>query len=122
MLTSSDSAFYVLKNNFGLLIIHLYVDDALIFTDKDPLLVQFTTFIDSKSKLKWTQRPTLYLGIKLAFSDEGCLVVISQPQYIEMTLDCFALTNCKIAKTLFPQKTILTPGTAEEPEASKELP
>lgn len=120
--TSSDGAVYVLKNDVGLLLIHLHVDDALIFSDSEDLFSQFKTFIDSKYKLKWTMQPTLYLGIKISFNSQGRLLQISQPQYIESTLDQFALTNCKTATTPFPQKIRLTPGTAEEIEAAKDIP
>lgn len=120
--TSSEGAVDVLKNRLGLLLIHLHMDDALVFADNDELLDQFSTFINSKYKLKWTLRPTLYLGIKLHFSEDGDSITISQPQYIESTLNRFALTNCEYAMTPIPQKTVLLPGDAEEIEAAKDVP
>lgn len=120
--TSSDSAVYVLKNDLRLLLIHLHVDDALIFTNSEDLFQKFKSFINSKYKLKWTESPSLYLGIKLHFSGDGKCIQISQPQYIETTLDRFAMTNCKVANTPFPSKTVLAPGSVEEVEAARDIP
>lgn len=118
----SDSAVYVLKNDLGLLLIHLHVDDSLIFCDSDILFDQFQSFIDSKYKLKWTMDPKLYLGIKLDISEDVNVINLSQSQYIDTTLDRFAMTNCKTATTPFPSKLVLTAGTAEEIEAAKDIP
>lgn len=119
---SSDSAVYVLRCNLGLLILHLHVDDSLVFCDNDELFSKFQTFINSKYKLKWTEKPTLYLGIKLDIADDGSYIKISQSHYIKSCLERFAMVNCKAAKTPLPQKTILSPGTSEEIEQAKDIP
>lgn len=83
---SSDSAVYVMKDKRGLLIIHLHVDDSLVFSDNPELLASFESFINAQYSLKWTRKPTLYLGLKLDIADDMSTIKISQPQYTEFVL------------------------------------
>lgn len=118
----SNSAVYVMKESRGLLIIHLHVDDSLVFSDSDCLLQDFETFINSKYELKWTRQPVLYLGIKLNIASDSSCIKISQPQYINTVLERFCLVNCKPARSPLPQRTSLITGTPEEVEAAKDIP
>lgn len=118
----SDSAVYFLQDPLGMLVIHLHVDDSLVFCNNDELFDKFKAFIDSKYSLKWTMSPTLYLGIKLDISADGSLVRISQSHYIESTLERFGMLNCKAAKAPLPQKLVLAPGSAEDIEEAKNIP
>lgn len=117
----SDSAVYFLKDPLGLLVIHLHIDDSLVFCDSDDLFNKFKAFIGSKYSLKWTMAPSLYLGIKLDFSDDGSVVSISQTHYIESTLERFGMVNCKAAKAPLHQKVVLSPGLAEDIEEAKNI-
>lgn len=87
-----------MKDSRGLLIIHLHVDDAMVFSDSDQLLLDFETFIDHHYDPKWTGHPTLYLGIKIDISSDMESIKTSQPQYIEMVLEWYCLVNCNTAK------------------------
>lgn len=113
--TVSDKAVYVVMDKRGLIIIHLHVDDSLVFCDNEDFLAEFKTFIHSVYKLKWTENPTLYLGIKININ-------ISQPQYIESILDRFSMTNYKASKAPLPAKIILLPGTEDKVRAAQDLP
>lgn len=106
----------------GLLIIHLHVDDSLVFCDNADFLQEFKTFIHSAYKLKWTEKPTLYLGIKIDIDEGARSITISQPQYIESILDRFSMTNCKASKAPLPAKISLVPGTEDEIRAAQDLP
>lgn len=119
---SSDSAVYVMKDQRGLIIIHLHVDDGLVFSNPDQLLKEFETFLDSQYDVKWTRKPTLYLGIKLDVAEDFSSIKISQPQYIKMVLECFCMVNCKAARSPLPAKTALVAGTPDEIDEAKDIP
>ena len=111
-----------MKDKRGLLIIHLHVDDSLVFSDNPELLSSFESFINQQYNLKWTRKPTLYLGLKLDIADDMSSIKISQPQYIDFVLERFAMVNCNPAKSPIPQKTELPTGNAEEVEFAKDIP
>lgn len=111
-----------MKDSRGIIIIHLHVDDAMVFCDSDKLLDTFVDLINSQYDLKWTQKPVLYLGIRLEIADDMSSIKISQPQYIEMILERFFMVNCTAAKSPFPQRTPLIAGTCEEVEEPKDIP
>lgn len=72
--------------------------------------------------MKWTEKPSLYLGIKIAYDLNSQLCSISQTHYIKTVLDRFKLTNCNAVKTPLPVKTFLRSGTETEIAAAKDLP
>lgn len=118
----SDSAVYVLLDSRGLLLIHLHVDDALVFCDSQKLLTEFEHFINNAYDLKWTRKPTLYLGLKLDIAEDKSSIKVSQPQYVESVLERFCLVNCNPAKSPLPQRLSLVTGTPEEVEVAKDVP
>lgn len=117
----SDDAVYVYKGKLGFLVIHMHVDDSMIFADSESLLSTFRTFLSSKYELKWTEKPVLYLGIKLSFGSDGS-ISLSQPQYVESILDRFAMTNCNTVKSPLPGNAVFTAATDEEVDDAKDLP
>lgn len=118
----SDSAVYVCKDQLGLLILHLHVDDSMVFASSTEVMERFKTFIHGEYDLKWTDKPTLYLGIRITTSDDGSFIGINQSHYIESTLERFAMTNSKPVKSPLPHKTILNPGSDEDIKAAADLP
>lgn len=120
--TPSDPAVYTLKNRLGVVIIHLHVDDSLLFCSSAQLLEEVMTFLDSVFTVKWTTNPTLYLGIELRFNHDTATCSLSQTHYIETVLDRFKMTNCNSVRTPLPVKTFLKAGTDEEIAQAKDLP
>lgn len=53
----SDSAVYVVQDERGILIIHLHVDDSLVFCSSESLIVEFQSFLNSQYEVKWTKQP-----------------------------------------------------------------
>lgn len=106
----SDNAVYVCKDDLGLLILHLHVDDSMVFASSMDVMDRFKTFIHGEYDLKWTDKPSLYLGIRIDISDNGTLIGINQSHYIESTLEKFAMVNFKPVKSPLPHRTILNPG------------
>lgn len=120
--TPSDPAVYVVKNVKGILCIHLHVDDSLVYSSNNDLLQEFVRFLDSVFDVKWTAKPSLYLGIKIMYNSTTRTCTLSQAHYIETVLDRFGMTNCNPVKTPLPAKTFLSTGTTEEIDLAKERP
>lgn len=118
----SDSAVYVCKDDLGLLILHLHVDDSMVFASSTAAMERFKLFIHGEYDLKWTDKPSIYLGIRVTISDDGTFVGINQSQYIESTLEKFSMVNCKPVKSPLPHRTILHPGTSKDVAAAVDLP
>lgn len=120
--TQSDSAVYVCKDDLGLLILHLYVDDSMVFASSTAVMERFKQLIHQEYDLKWTDKPSLYLGVCINVLDEGSFIGLNQSHSIESTLERFVMSNCKAKKSPFPHRTILNPGSKEEIATAVDLP
>lgn len=100
----ADTAVYVMKDARGLLILHVHVDDSLVFSDNEDLLRSFRDHMNEAYTVKWNEEPALYLGIKIEVQEDS--VSIGQSHYIDSILDRFGMTNRSIAKTPVPAKTV----------------
>jgi len=120
--TNSDQAVYVLKNSEGILIIHLHVDDSDVFCSFQALLHRFRAFLDKAYTVKWTEDPSLYLGIHMTYDRTAGTVRISQRHYIESMLDTIAMTNCNPSKIPLPSTIPMTTGSDCEMDQAKDLP
>lgn len=119
----SDSAVYIRQDDAGLLILHLHVDNSMVFASSQAVMDKFKIFLESEYQVKWTNQPSLfYLGIHLTISADGSLITIDQEHYIESTLEHFAMVNRKSVKSPLPHRTILAPGSDEDIEEVKDLP
>lgn len=120
--TPSDPAVYVVNDERGILFIHLHVDDSLVMSNSSKFLLQFQTHLNEKYTVKWTPKPTLYLGIQIDYDQSRKTLRLSQTHYIESVLDRFSMTNCNVSKTPLPPNTILTSGSAEDVAEASDLP
>lgn len=50
----SDSAVYVRHDHEGLLILHLHVDDSMVFSSSPAVMKSFRAFLESQYNVKWT--------------------------------------------------------------------
>lgn len=120
---ASYSAVYVWRDDAGILILHLHVNNSMGFASSSKLLNDFKSFLHQEYELKWTEQPThYYLSIWITVSDDGSIIGLNQSHYIEYTLEQFAMVNCKAAKPPFPCCKIMSPGSDEEVEEAKDLP
>lgn len=120
--TVSDSTVYVAQDELGLLILHLHFDNSMVFASLDAVMACFKIFIHSQYDLKWTDPPSIYLGIQILLPSENTFIAINQYHYIESTLERFAMVNCNPVKSPLPQKTMLVAGSADDIAAAINLP
>lgn len=120
--TPSDPAVYVANDHRGILFIHLHVDDSMVMSNCSKLLLDFQSHLNAAYTVKWTPKPTLYLGIQINYDQPSRTIRLTQKHYIEDVLNRFAMTNCHTAQTPLPVNTILRSGTAEEIADAAGLP
>lgn len=80
-----DTAVYVRQDDAGLLILHLHVDDSMVFASSPKVMEDFKSSLELEYDVKWTNSLNLYLGIRISVSDDGTLIGITQDHYIEST-------------------------------------
>lgn len=120
--TPSDPAVYVANDDRGILFIHLHVDDSMVMSNSPAFLSEFQTHLNSIYTVKWTLKPSLYLGIQIDYDKAAKKLTLRQTHYVENVLDRFAMTNCNPTKTPLPTGTILISGSREEVKEASELP
>lgn len=94
----------------------------MVMSDSSDLMTAFRTHLDNKYTVKWTEKPTLYLGIQIDYDQHAKRLRIYQTYYIENVLYRFAMTNCNTVKTPLQANTILVSGTDLEVAEASELP
>lgn len=120
--TPSDPAVYVVNDERGILFIHLHVNDSMVMSNLTAFLLQFQTHLNEKYTVKWTHKPTLYLGIQNDYDQSAKSLRMTQTHYIESVLDRFSMKNCNASKTPLPPNTILTSESEAEVAEAANLP
>lgn len=82
---------------------------------------RFKSFIHTQYDLKWTDSPSLYLGIVINISSDGSRIGLNQSHYIESTLNCFSMANFNPVKSPLPHKTTVSAGGLEDFAAAIEF-
>lgn len=120
--TQSDPAVYIVNDHRGILFIHLHVDDSMVMSNSPKFLQAFQSHLNTTYTVKWTPKPSLYLGIQLEYDQNARKLSLHQSHYIENVLDRFAMTNCNPAKTPLPTGTILLSGSDDDIKQAADLP
>lgn len=63
--TQSNPAVYIANDHRGILIIHLHIDDSMVMSNSPDFLLEFQSHLNTTYTVKWTPKPSLYLGIQL---------------------------------------------------------
>lgn len=79
------------------IVLCLYVHDILLFGSNIRIINKTKSFLCNKFEMKDMGVANVILGLKLSRSING--IVISQPYYVEKTLEKFNNTICKPVKT-----------------------
>lgn len=92
------------------MVIALYVDDFLIFSNNVNETNKLKCILDSEFKIKDLGRVQKYLGMNIQVK-KNCnsyTITVDQQQYIEELLQKFEMTNCKTADTPIESKLNVT--------------
>jgi hypothetical protein len=125
VLSLYDSCIFVLTKNEEMCVVLLWVDDLLIGTKDDKLLLLLTRSLEVKYKFKIIKEPTLFLGVRLKRNRKLKTLEFSQTPYLDELLDRFKMENCNSIATPIEhgkQYTKSTNMTREETEYMADKP
>jgi hypothetical protein len=77
------------------IIICLYVDDFLIFSNNSKQTEQLKRVLSSKFKIKDLGPVKCYLGMRINVDKQNNVITVDQQKYIEQILSKFQMSNCK---------------------------
>jgi len=95
----SDSSLYF--NQSSSIIIHIYVDDGLIFGELREEIIQFMEDLKKNYTLKVKERPSQHLGYCLDWKPDGSVLIHQQP-FCEKILEEFKMLDSKIVLSPAP--------------------
>lgn len=98
----ADKCLYVKKDQHGLVYLLLYVDDILIASCNQEILLQVQSQLMSKFKMRDLGEASHFLGIKITRNENG--MFLSQESYLQKVLQKFAMDLCAPVKTPLERK------------------
>lgn len=107
---------YIMRNENKILIIAVYVDDLLIFSNYDPWLLDVKTYLSQTFKMKDLGPAKHCLGMRICQTSDA--ITLDQQTYIEEILERFEMNNCKPAATPMNVSEKLT--REDQPKTDKE--
>lgn len=122
----ADQCIYYMIKNDDILIVALYVDDFLIFSNNLALETKLKNCLEQNFKIKNMGEVMSVLGMKVTRNKEDGSIAIDQRQYIEKLLVKFGMDDCNpVATPLDPNQRLtkeMSPSNAFERSEMKNIP
>lgn len=119
-----DPCIYYKKNKEKILIIAVYVDDLLIFSNDTKMKNEVKKALMDRLKMKDLGQAHYILGMKITRDRKNGIIYLDQEKYIKNMLERFNMTDCKPVST--PMDQILSkdmqPKTKNEKEKMEDVP
>ena len=93
--TTSDPGVYVLFIGRDIIILLIYVDDALFISSSKPLLKQYKTRFMKTWESRDLGEATEYLGMRITRNRKKHTLTLDQTSYADKVVKQFQLDNCK---------------------------
>lgn len=122
----TDQCIYFLEGKENILIVTIYVDDILIFSDSDELDLDIRNKLSGTFKMKDLGEASSILGIRITRNKKLNTITIDQESYVQRILKKFNMDDCKPVHT--PLETGLklskemSPTSEEEREEMIHIP
>ncbi|PLW44929.1 hypothetical protein PCASD_09122 [Puccinia coronata f. sp. avenae] len=97
-----DDSLYTLRDGRKFVYIHMHVDDGLVFSNSKSMLDKFRQDFSKVYTLKWNERPSLHLGLKITRDRENNTIMLSQEHYMKEVLSRFGMENSNANSTPLP--------------------
>lgn len=121
-----DQCIYYSKRGDDILIVAIYVDDILIFTNKEDREMEMKAELSRNFKMKDLGEATSILGIRITRNNKKGLITIDQSRYITEIIQKFNMQDCNSVATPLDinQKISLKmcPKTGDEKDEMKRAP
>ena len=92
-MANADHSLYVPKNEHGIVIICIYVDDLIVGGDNEAEVAHVKTLMKQEFDMKDLGELCYFLGIEIVRTKEG--IWLSQRQYALNMLSKYGMANCK---------------------------
>jgi hypothetical protein len=93
-----DSALFIRRTDYGLILLLLYVDDMVITSDNIVSIRNLQQFLSQQFEIKDLGFLSYFLGLEVSFNSDG--YYLSQAKYASNLLSRASLTNCIIVDSL----------------------
>jgi len=124
--STADPCVYQRNQGENILIIAIYVDDILIFSNNQKQKNDIKEKLKKEFKLKDLGEVTNCLGIRITRDRQRGLLWMDQSQYIDQVLNKFNMKDCNPSSTPLDKNQILThemsPKTKKEEEVMRNVP
>lgn len=94
-----DQCLYYLKREGKILMVAIYVDDILIFSNEEKLEKEIKEALQKKFKMKDMGEVSSILGVRIKRDKENSLIKMDQTAYINRILKRFNMENCNAVKS-----------------------
>lgn len=92
----------------------MHVDDGMAFSNDKSMLREFRENLKTFYKFKWTDNPTLHLGIHITRDRTRRTITLDQSHYCRNMLERFAMSDCNGVKTPLPTNVKLSSPPSED--------
>lgn len=116
-----DPCVYYLFQESNILIVTIYVDDFIIFSNNSQMKNEFKAYLNKTFKMKDLGSAQFCLGIKIERDRRNGKLFLNQKQYILDTLTKFNMQDCKPVYTPMENGLKLTKDQSPQSEEEKEF-
>lgn len=102
--------------------IHMHVDDGAVISNDVQLLRSVRQSLCKLYEIKWHERPTEHLGVRITRDRHNRTIHLSQENYLTDVLEKFGMSESKPVITPIAPSISLTPASKEEHELCKSFP
>ena len=109
-----DNSLYTLRRGSSFIHIPMHVDDGMAFSNDSSMLHQFRNDLKQFYKFRWTENPSLHLGIHISRNRAERTITLDQSHYCHNMLERFGMTECNGVKTPLPTNVKLSSPLVED--------
>jgi hypothetical protein len=98
----NDDSLYIFQEGSDFIYIHIHVNDGLVFSNSKSLLSHFKQQFSQIYTLKWNDKPSLHLGLKITRNRSNRTIMLSQEHYLKDVLIRFGMDHSNANSTPLP--------------------
>lgn len=100
--------FFIKRNDEGIIILAIYVDDALVASIDLKLILSLRNLHEKEFEMSYQGELKYLLGLQIERNKQEGWLKISQPKYLGETLCRYKMETCKPKSTPFEARLVLT--------------
>ena len=113
-----EHTLFIKKEEQGVLVVSLYVDDLIYTGNSEAMLAQFKVSMMEEFAMSDLGKMKFFLGVEVIQDEEG--IFINQQKYAEETLMKYGMQNCNsVRNPIVPGNKLTKAGAGEEVDATE---